>query len=521
MVVGTTLVVLERRAILPRGDFEASRWLLAALAVGNLFVVAGICANHIGFPYLLESMEATVLQHFRRALAFQPLYPAPTPDFVALAYNPLYYYLSAPAGWLFGDGLATLRGVSIAATAGSAALVFGAVRHHTRDPWWGLVGLGLFAAAYHAMDNYLDTAHADASLLFCALLGTSLLDRSRSRRGELAGVALLVAAFWIKQHGALFAVGGLAFATWRHGFARSAPHWALALLLGPALYAFAGPLLFGSHFHFFTWQVPSGWTEFESGNFVLFAKLLLRNYALLGAAATGLFAAAWREEIPGRVHTPDAPHVDAWTFLLPFAALSGVLGALDPGSSYNVYIPVGTWLIVVGTLGLHACDRLAWGRRFAVAPVALVVSFALLLYDPRPALVSPGADTAYADLLFELESLGGTVYAPGVGQLPRGATLHPAAHIVALEDLVRGPRPALPDSSKIRELLADAVEPEGEAWLLMTGPLDSRSPAVGFLRAYYTQHRDYRARFQALRGVDHRWAARYPRFLYRFSNSGS
>jgi 4-amino-4-deoxy-L-arabinose transferase-like glycosyltransferase len=130
--------------------------------------------DHLRFPFLLDLMEGTILQHVGRAAHGLAVYSWPTPDFVPLAYNPLYYYLCAPVTWVFGLDLPALRLVAVAGMAGSGAIIYLTVRKWTGSWWWGLMALGLFAAAYRVMDAYLDTAHSDSWLLCAALLGTYL-----------------------------------------------------------------------------------------------------------------------------------------------------------------------------------------------------------------------------------------------------------------------------------------------------------------------------------------------------------
>lgn len=174
--------------------------------------------NHASFPLNLEAMELAGLQHLKRILSGLPLYPAPSSSFIALAYNPLYYYLCVPFSWLFGPNLLTMRLVAIIGMAGSGLLLFAIVRRETQSNWWGLMAIGLFAAAYRAMDTYLDNAHRGSWLLCSILLGCYWIDLNRSRLQTGLGILLLVSAFWFKQQGAVFLLGGLCYLTWRDGW---------------------------------------------------------------------------------------------------------------------------------------------------------------------------------------------------------------------------------------------------------------------------------------------------------------
>ena len=107
LIVVLAIVIEKRRfSALSPMTLLPSQAILVGLAALNIGFVLFLWVNHIGFPLNLDLMEGTVLEHFRRALHGLPVYPAPTPDYVPFAYNPLYYFLSVPFAWVLGDGLA-------------------------------------------------------------------------------------------------------------------------------------------------------------------------------------------------------------------------------------------------------------------------------------------------------------------------------------------------------------------------------------------------------------------------------
>lgn len=490
---------------------SAARWALGAWAGANVFFIVFLWFNHARFPLYLEIMEGVVLQHLQRAAAGEAIYPAPTPDYVPLAYNPLYYVLTVPFTWVFGVNLFTLRLVAILGMLGSGLVLYLVVREKTASAWWGLMAVGLFAAAYRAMDTYLDNAHSDSWLLCSALLGTYLLDRDRTRGWNLAGVILLTTSFWFKQHGALFVIGGVLFLTWREGLRRSLLYWLTAATLGPLLYVLAGPALFGSHFLYFTWEVPRQWSELNWSTLRRYLGFIAKSYPFL--AASGALTVLWAD-------LRERARLSVWHVQFVFAMLTGLMGALDAGSSNNVFIPMGAWFILLGTLGLHeVAGRLANTRARAVPLIALLGTFALLAYNPFRVIVSPQANAAYADLLGLLHSLDGNVYAPSLGQLPEGYTLYPAAHWVALEDMIRGPGRETRNHPNTRRLLAPAIQPERPAFILSNYPLEVLIPALSFLTDYYVLEADLGDRFRPLRALPKRWDAGWPRYLYRYAPS--
>ncbi len=492
---------------------QAARSRIAHLALGawagaNILFIVFLWLNHARFPLHLELMEGTVLQHLQRAVALQPIYPEPTPEYVPLAYNVLYYLLAVPFAWLFGTNLFTLRLVAILGMAGSGLILYWVVWEKTQSRWWGLMAAGLFAAAYRVMDTYLDNAHSDSWLLCSALLGSYILDRNRSRLWNLAGVTVLVASFWFKQHGALFAIGGVLFLTWREGFRRALPYWLVAAILGPVSYVFVGPRLFGSHFLYFTWEVPKQWSEFHFATLRRYAGFVARSYPFLALA--GSLVVIWHG-------LRKRAALSVWHVQFVMAALTGLMGTLDSGSVNNIFIPMGTWFILVGTHGLHEFatrSTIAW--KYPIYTLALVASFALLVYNPFTVIVSPHAGAAYADLIGVLRGLDGHVYGPSLGQLENGYTLYPAAHWVALEDMIRGPDRDTRNHPTTRRLLDPVINPTGPAYILTNYPLDVMIPALAFLTDYYVLETDYGERFRSLRVLPKRWDLGWPRYLYRY-----
>ncbi len=489
----------ERVTILIRNAFVvyAAAWILF-----NIF----LWFNHASFPLNLEAMELTVVQHFKRAVAGQLIYVEASPDFVPLAYAPFYYYFSVPFAWLFGANLFTMRLVAILGMLGSGILIYLATNKQTQSNWWGIMAVGLFAAAYRVMDTYLDNAHSDSWLLFSVLLGCHLIQWNKSRAINLLGVLFLVMAFWFKQHGALFAIGGVLYLTWRDGLKKSWVYWLVAALVGPILYAFAPSLLFGDLFHYYTFTIPSHWSELNISAIKRYAGFIIKNYFVIaGVGVTAMIYSLVK----------DRNKMNVWYFTLPFAMLSGFLGALDPGSNNNVFIPMGVWFMLTGVLGIHAfMMRHDIVNKWALHLGALAISFALLLFNPASVVVSSNAGKAYQDFTSYLNSLDGPVYAPWIGQLEGGYIFSPSVHWVPMEDLIRGRGVDVNDNPQTRRLLDSVIHPDGTAYILTNFPLEN-DPLLSFLMAHYQLETDLGERFSALSTLPKRYNLDHPRYLYK------
>lgn len=518
--IGLLLVAVEVVTHRRGKPLPAARLALAAVAVFSLGLMSVIVAQQFSTPLHLDVMEGAVLQHAQRAAQGLPIYSEPAPEFVALAYNPLYYVIAVPVSWLLGMNLTTLRVVAVIGMVGCTVMVFLIVRRRTDSPWWGLLAAGLFAAAYRAMDSYLNTAHSDSWFLFCALLGTDLLDRNRSRSWNVAAVLILVASFWFKQHGALFVIGGVLYVSSRtmreqgpvRGLIGSWPYWLVAVVGGPGLYLTLGPTLFGPRFSYFTWEVPRSWSLVNLSTVYRLGRYVLDNFPLL--AALGAVYAVLGEKI----HLQWA---NIWQVFLVAAVMTGIMGALDSGSADNVFIALACAFVLVGVLGLEALARKwAFVRRLGVHYAALLVSFVALMFNPLPLLIPADARASYDDLLAMLQSVNGTVYAPDIGQLQTNYTLFPAAHWVALEDMIRGAGNSTANNQLVRSLLEPLEQPANGGYLLLNQPLEDLA-LFAYLGEFYVLDTDFGERFAALRLPPKRFEHGYPRYLYRFAGEGA
>ncbi len=518
LVVGVAvLVFLLARRIWPRADagpWRAVPWCAAgagaALALGYL-VLGGL---HLAFPLQLECMELTVLQHAQRLAAGLAVYPEPGPDFVALAYNPGYYFAITPFLAVLGPGLVAARLPAVLAAWALWVVFFLVARRATRDGRWSLLLAGLVVVAGRSFDLYLTKGHGDSLLVLSLVLAALALEvrgGGDRRRRDLAAAVLLGCAFWFKQHAALVAIGGALLMLARDRRA-SWPALVVLVILGPVAYLLVAPALLGPDFLTATFVVPSSWSVWEVGGVVRFGQYLA-GWWLAPVAVAGW---AWWRALRSRTLRDDG-----LLFLLPFVLLTGLMGSLDVGSSDNVYLLSGVWLLLVTirTLGPHL--RLpSSGRGEVVAVCALLATFALLVSDVREWVPSRGARAAYRDFATYVQGLDGPLYAPWLGDLPFAVPTTSRAHWVALDDRTRGPRPLPGSASFIATVLAPVLDAAPPAYLLTISRLED-DRRLAWLSDAYVLHEDVRERFAALHELPCRFGVRAPRFVYRRVTAGA
>jgi len=479
----------------------------------QLIVLLYLWSNHISFPLNLEAMEVYILLHVKRVLSGLPIYVAPSENFVPFVYNPLYYYISIPFVKIFGATLQSLRFVSLIGSIGIIILLFLSTKRITGSAWWGGISVGLFAASYRAMDTYIDTAHADSWLLFMILLGCYLIDLRKSQTVSLLGVLALVLSFWFKQHGALFLVGAVLYLTYRDGVANSWKYWLVAFVFGFGLYIYYPKAVFGSYFHYYTWEVPRRWSQIDFNTISHILAYILKNYSLLliaGLFTFFKFIFQFRERLT------------IWLLMFPVAIMSGAMGSLDPENNNNVFIPMATWFIIIGVMGLSDVLKNQKVPKIVVAIYVVVsLSFGMLYYNPASAIVPKEAEIEYQDLITFLSELDGTVYAPWIGDtLQSGYWFSPPIHWVPIYDLIRAPGVSVYDHPMSRQLLNSLISPSGTAYILTNYPLED-DIVIGFLSEYYVLEDDLGERFSALSTMPRRYNLKWPRYLYKFHASNA
>src|SRR5689334_12567257 len=105
LLISAILLSLVYRIGIKRGAIQLTSLIMnlfTLYALTWILFMVFLWFNHINFPLNLEAMELTVVQHLKRVIAGQLIYVDPSPNFVPLAYAPLFYYFSVPFAWVFG-----------------------------------------------------------------------------------------------------------------------------------------------------------------------------------------------------------------------------------------------------------------------------------------------------------------------------------------------------------------------------------------------------------------------------------
>src|SRR5262245_37520311 len=118
-----------------------------------------ICAAlRVSYPWEVEWVEGGMIVHAARVLRGLPIYAAPSLDFIAYFYTPLYAYVLAALSYVTGGlSFALGRGVSLAASLATMGMLYYAAQRE-RGALAGVLAVGLYAAMFRVAGAFYDVA---------------------------------------------------------------------------------------------------------------------------------------------------------------------------------------------------------------------------------------------------------------------------------------------------------------------------------------------------------------------------
>lgn len=471
----------------------------------GLTILSATIALRIASPWPLEWMEGASLQHALRILHGQPLYAAPTSEFIPFVYPPLAYLPVALFAGVLGPSLWVGRLVSVLALAGSLACVFAIVRRSTGSAAIGGWATGVYALGFGYLGAFGDLVRVDSVFMLLVLLGIERLSA-----GALGfGLGWLVLSCFAKQHGLVFLVAAslaLGLRERREVALRLAAA-AGALALGVAVLQFASD----GYFWKYVWTVPRGHGVVPRllltyvGVDVLVYLPGLALIVVLGSTRKrrqpgpreslpprGEEASA-ENAIPAFVRAPLRPRVvesGGWasalgggSALLGWALLgaglvASALGRAHPGGHDNVRMPGFALLVLAaGTAFPYLWTAARSGVARAVYGAALVLQPLFLLQ--LPALHRPSKQSSR-----QFEALRASLRECANGHLEQAVALdhalltgRPFLHTMALSD-VRQSSDASLSAAATRALVSGLSGPTAPASLAVSSTFPELSQAL-------------------------------------------
>jgi hypothetical protein len=173
--------------------------VITAIGAGYTALYFILSIPRLLFPYEIEWMEGSLLDHALRIYQGKQLFVAPSIQMVNWQYQPLYYYAVAGAMHLFGITYLAGRSVSLAATIISIVLIFFLIRGETKTWWYAFLGSSLFLAAYGLTGYWYEIARVDSLMLALLLVSVMIILLHRNLLCIILSAFFLALAFFTKQ----------------------------------------------------------------------------------------------------------------------------------------------------------------------------------------------------------------------------------------------------------------------------------------------------------------------------------
>ncbi len=400
------------------GSSRAAFLYRLGLVVPSLAAVAAflvVALARAAYPFAIEWLEAATFTHVARVLEGKPIYAAPSYDFTALIYTPLFYYLAAPVAWLTQNVMLSMRLVSIAAA------------------------LAAFAALY----SLCRARHLPRFLSLAARTEHALL------LGMAAGIAWILAVAAKQQAVVAFpflVLYPLAERNWRKATA-----FALSATLGLLLFAGTFNSASGGWFWFYVFTVPGAEpvsAAWLADTWRLFLAPACWPVVVLTALGVVVALAGRRR----RQHTPRL--LSLALLVLPLFAMS-VLSLAKQWGYVNGFLPAAAGLALAGAEAtfyiVDNSPRQRWVRAGLLGTTLLLawLQFGVSRYDPRDQIPTSTMTAAGLEALDQIRQAPTPIFAPTMPYLlpMTGQPMH--LHSQSLSDITL----AAKASPEIEEIL--------------------------------------------------------------------
>ena len=428
---------------------------LAVFALSAYSLYLWTALRRMGYAYELDWMEGGMLQIVHRIASGDPIYVAPSLEYVPLIYTPLFFQFAQIISTTVGENFLALRLTAFISSAACFAGISWNVFLRTQSKIWAFIAGGMFAACYDLGGSWFDLGRVDMLFLALLLWGVTWLEFKPSLAGQAAGSALLILAFMAKQSMLLAAAPLILVCVF---FFRGPKRWVFPVtwLAAVAVYWLLMHRQTDGWFTYYIYTAP------KSHEVIWTTLYTFWNFDLLTQAPALLLS--WLLTLYATLKFPDKS-LTVWIWALSAAFLGVALSSrMHTGAFANVLLPAYAWMCICFGWVAHALAHKPGFPGIPRSPRVVASVFTVILalqiykmaYDPRPKI--PSAEDLRAVQAFDRrigELSEETIWMPWMGWLTAKHGGIWAAHKTAIWDVLRGPDPQAADlARKIEETLA-------------------------------------------------------------------
>jgi len=410
-----------------------TRWLAIAVGVGYIVLVLAISILRLMYPYEVEWMEGAMMDHAMRIVEGKAIYTAPSIDFVAWLYPPLYYYAVAAAIKIVGAGFFAGRIVSFVSTLATVGLLAVIVKRITGARLAAFFVIALYLATDHATGFYFDIVRNDAFFTLLIVLAAFIAMR-RIPGAAIASAILLTLSFLTRQQ-AIFFFPALALWFWlrdrKSGFIFSALFVGLSLASILYInYATDGWLTY------YMFRIPSA----KRADFSWLRMIDILPIYVFGGFTTFSLSAMALIALHSDNRKAFWSSPTGLLILMALAALiAGAFSIGNEGGFANVIMPFAAFVVPLLPIAMSEIPR-TYVKLAPAVYVIILIQFVALYFNPlseKMVIASAHQRSGGDRFMQRLRAISGEVFIPYHGFITRQAGKPSHAHVLSSLDVLR------------------------------------------------------------------------------------
>ena len=425
-----------------------------AISLLPVMLFCFIMAQRIALPFDLEWGEGAGINQINRLLSGDPIYAAPSLEYVALVYTPFYYLLSAVISRVVMPVALAARLLSVLATLGTVGIIFWLVTRETKNFLAAWLAGALYLACFGLSDGFFDLVRVDSLYVFLLMSSLMLIRTTSTTLGRVMTGLMISVGVLTKQSTIIVFLPLMAYLvirSWRLS-------WPLLMstVMGIGLSFLWINSLSGGWFAYYILRLPveHGYSLISAVDFWVGDFL-----GPLGiAVGFGIFyfisnfKTSEDHKAGGDGEKGERDGKETWIWNLPHHVviygffLAGAIAAAwmtratNGGGANNVMSAYAATALVFG-LGLDEAEQLvsnakrSWRLLEIFLPCLVAVQIAGLIYNPFGYIPTKLEIEANQELVAEMSGVEGPVFIPYRSQLPALAGKPALIHAVNLFEL--------------------------------------------------------------------------------------
>jgi 4-amino-4-deoxy-L-arabinose transferase-like glycosyltransferase len=404
---------------------------LPLLLAGFYFVVlfCHVVWHRIQYPVELELIEGSSVNHVLRIVQGEPMFIAPTFEFTPNLYTPLFYFAGALVAPLTGVGFMGLRLVSVLAVVGTVLLIACFVYRETSSRTGAFIAASTYLATYAASGGWMDLARVDSLFVLLLWAGIYGLRYAESLSAQLATALVCVLAFYAKQSALIAVTPLLLYPVWMSATGKHRLWLPFAFITGLLFSLGLVDWMTDRWFTYYTIVMPAGHPNNSRNESEFWLHDLIQVMPVAIIFAAGLILAALKQ--------PKKYDAIFLVLLIFSTGLCAYLTRINKGGYYNNLMPFYATLSLC--VGLFIGKVLESGKNRAGLLLMVVgaglLQFWLLSYNPKDYMPQEQDWQESRQLLSELKTLHGNIYAPDFGFLGYLVGKQTLLHSTSYEDI--------------------------------------------------------------------------------------